>query len=226
MALFRLFRKKKAPRTLCAPASAASNIAQPEDHDDLLLLAQAARHLEIMRDSANLIQTTVSPGTFFGRYRTLVHEAQIVLHLCGNHEITVATKNLLHLFEKNRTLFIRAFLDRCYENKKLHFVKDEIMQYRGEMPQKCYAYFLSLLHRHEFETDMKKYIFCSVAFHEGGKTYYYLSDDKNLRIGDFVIVPVGKYNEEKTGRITEIKVYQGSHAPVPADHLKHIIGLA
>lgn len=67
------------------------------------------------------------------------------------------------------------------------------------------------------------YVFCSVVFSEGGKAYYYLSDNRNLRCGDHVIVPVGKYNEEKTGRIVKIEVYQGNTDPVPVDRLKYII---
>lgn len=37
-------------------------------------------------------------------------------------------------------------------------------------------------------------IFCSVIFDDGYKSYYYLTDDDSIEVGDFVIVPAGKDN--------------------------------
>ena len=39
-----------------------------------------------------------------------------------------------------------------------------------------------------------EYIFCSVIFDKGCKSYYYLTDDDSIEIGDFVLVPAGKDN--------------------------------
>ena len=38
--------------------------------------------------------------------------------------------------------------------------------------------------------------FCSVTFDEGYKSYYYLTEDDSIEIGDFVLVPAGKDNHE------------------------------
>ena len=44
--------------------------------------------------------------------------------------------------------------------------------------------------------DSTKYIYLSVEFSDGGKTYYYRTDDDTIQCGDFVIVPVGSYDEK------------------------------
>ena len=71
--------------------------------------------------------------------------------------------------------------------------------------------------------DFHEYIFCSVVFSEGGKAYYYLSDDQNIQPGNYVTVPVGRQNEENTARVVKVEVFQGNNAPVPVDCLKYII---
>lgn len=61
-----------------------------------------------------------------------------------------------------------------------------------------------------------EYIFCSVTFDEGYKSYYYLTEDDSIEIGDFMLVPAGKDNHEavvddleemKSGDIDEIGRY-------------------
>ena len=39
-------------------------------------------------------------------------------------------------------------------------------------------------------------IYCSVEFEDGYKSYYYISDDDTIEVGDFVLVPAGKDNHE------------------------------
>ncbi len=43
------------------------------------------------------------------------------------------------------------------------------------------------------------YQFCKVQFKDGGNPYAYLTGGLPLAVGDFVVVPVGKRNAEKTG---------------------------
>ena len=94
---------------------------------------------------------------------------------------------------------------------------------KDQMPAESFAYFEELLEGCMDEDDLDEYIFCSVAFNEGGKSYYYLSDDEDIRCGDYVTVPVGKRNEENTGRVVKIEIFKGNNAPIPVDSLKYII---
>lgn len=58
-------------------------------------------------------------------------------------------------------------------------------------------------------------IFCSVAFEEGSKSYYYLTDDDSIEIGDSVIVPAGKDNHEATVEVVNIEYFSKENAPLP-----------
>lgn len=67
------------------------------------------------------------------------------------------------------------------------------------------------------------YIFCSVEFDEGSKSYYYLTEDDSLSIGDFVFVPVGKDGHTAIVEIVNIEYFPEDKAPFPLDKVKRII---
>ena len=72
--------------------------------------------------------------------------------------------------------------------------------------------------RHQSE-----YIFCSVTFDEGYKSYYYLTNDDSIEVGDFVIVPAGKDNHEAVVEVVNIEYFNDENAPLPAEKTKRII---
>ncbi|MEG2686583.1 MAG: hypothetical protein RR954_05615 [Christensenellaceae bacterium] len=67
------------------------------------------------------------------------------------------------------------------------------------------------------------YIFCSVEFEDCGKSYYYLTNDDTLIVGDLVVVPVG--NKERTSivEIVDIEYFSENNVPFPLDEVKHIL---
>lgn len=67
------------------------------------------------------------------------------------------------------------------------------------------------------------YIFCSVEFEDGGKSYYYLTDDDTLQVGDSVFVPVGKDGRTAIVEIVNIEYFTEDDAPFPLDKIKTII---
>lgn len=67
------------------------------------------------------------------------------------------------------------------------------------------------------------YIFCSIIFEEGFKSYYYLTEDDNIEIGNFVFVPVGKDNNEVVVEVIKIEYFNKDNAPLPIEKTKHII---
>lgn len=67
------------------------------------------------------------------------------------------------------------------------------------------------------------YIFCSVSFEEDGKTYYYIAEDDEISVGDFVIVPVGKENHESFAKVENIEYFGEDNIPFPLDRTKKII---
>lgn len=68
-----------------------------------------------------------------------------------------------------------------------------------------------------------EYIFCSVTFDEGYKSYYYLTNDDSIEVGDFVIVPAGKENHEAVVEVVNIEYFNDENAPLPAEKTKRII---
>ena len=40
----------------------------------------------------------------------------------------------------------------------------------------------------------EEYIYCSVKFENGYKSYYYIADNDNIEMGDYVVVPAGRDN--------------------------------
>lgn len=68
------------------------------------------------------------------------------------------------------------------------------------------------------------FIFCSVEFNEGGKSYYYLTEDDTLYVGDLVLVPVGKEGRTAIVEIVNIEYFPEDKVPFPLDKAKSIIG--
>ena len=68
-----------------------------------------------------------------------------------------------------------------------------------------------------------EYIFCSVTFDEGYKSYYYLTEDDSIEIGDFVLVPAGKDNHEAVVEVVNIEYLSEENVPLPIEKTKRII---
>ena len=223
MGLFDFFKKRQKASKLSPVDPNAGYGEYPADWPMPLKIAQASQHFQIMRDSVELINKTVYPKTYFSRYETAVREAEIVIKLCKHHELGRLAAQTLDLLISGRVEITNDFLDRCDAADKLPFIRDDLIAMREQMPQACFAYFEELLDLHTDEDDLDEYIFCSVVFSEGGKSYFYLSDDEDIRCGDYVTVPVGRRNEESTGRVVEVEIFKGQDAPIPVDNLKYII---
>ena len=67
------------------------------------------------------------------------------------------------------------------------------------------------------------YIYCSVTFDEGEKSYYYITDDDTIEIGDLVIVPAGKDNHEAIVEVVDIEYFDTNDVPLPVEKTKRII---
>lgn len=66
------------------------------------------------------------------------------------------------------------------------------------------------------------HIFYSVEFEAGGKSYYYLSENNTLEIGDLVWVPVGNSDRHTIVKIVNIEYFQEDKIPFPLDKVKYI----
>ena len=75
----------------------------------------------------------------------------------------------------------------------------------------------------EKSTSGGYYQFCKVQFKDGGSPYAYLTGGLPLAVDDFVVVPVGKQNAEKTGRVTDVFVCSAQDAPYPPEKAKFVL---
>lgn len=67
------------------------------------------------------------------------------------------------------------------------------------------------------------YIFLSVEFYSGGKSYYYLTDDEKISIGDSVVVPAGEDNRRTVAKVVNIEYYSKFNAPWPMEKTKRVL---
>lgn len=57
----------------------------------------------------------------------------------------------------------------------------------------------------------------------GYKSYYYISDDDSIEVGDFVLVPYGKDNHTVVVEVVNIEYFSEKESPLPIEKTKHII---
>lgn len=67
------------------------------------------------------------------------------------------------------------------------------------------------------------YIYCSVEFDEGYKSYYYITDDDSIEVGDYVIVPAGKDSHHAVAEVVNIEYFPEDDVPLPVEKTKRII---
>lgn len=67
------------------------------------------------------------------------------------------------------------------------------------------------------------YIYCSVEFDGGYKSYYYIADEDDIEVGDYVEVPVGKDNHLSVAEVVKVEYFPEEYVPLPLDRTKHII---
>jgi hypothetical protein len=69
----------------------------------------------------------------------------------------------------------------------------------------------------------RDYIYCSVEFEEGCKSYYYIADEDDISVGDDVIVPAGWDNHQAAARVVKVEYFAEEDVPFPLERTKHII---
>ena len=55
-----------------------------------------------------------------------------------------------------------------------------------------------------------------------GWTYWYISDDESVKVGDKVVAPLGRHNNVQTGVVRFMKFTDEEHAPFPLHLTKRI----
>ena len=88
----------------------------PKNWSKELKLAQATRHFEIMKDSVEMVENTLSEDTFRNRYESALTEARIVVNLCGRKGLGIRANRVLKYLTKEKEQIINEFVLRCQES--------------------------------------------------------------------------------------------------------------
>ena len=67
------------------------------------------------------------------------------------------------------------------------------------------------------------YIFCSVKFEEDGKSYFYLTEDDTIAVGDLVLVSVGSHDRPAKAKVMDVEYFSEEGVPFPLEKVKHIL---
>ncbi len=68
-----------------------------------------------------------------------------------------------------------------------------------------------------------QYIYCSIDFGSGKKTYYYRTEDDDIAEGDLFFVPVGPDNHEAVALVDKVEYFYKEDVPFPLEKTKFII---
>ena len=113
MGIFSLFKSAKSKR----------------EHEVANLVMSGYRHVQVGRESLDLIRKTTNPRTFFGRYEDLVYSLRSLGQ--STNEIESDTfKSQLQI----------EFIDRLVEEGKLNLLLDELDKYREHMTEDSLEY--------------------------------------------------------------------------------------
>ncbi len=67
------------------------------------------------------------------------------------------------------------------------------------------------------------YRYCRIHLDSIGQDFYYRTEDETLRTGDFVAVPFGRENRERTGLLMSVTLCTAADAPYPPEKTKEIL---
>lgn len=110
--------------------------------------------------------------------------------------------------------------NRHYMPRDWHNVMYHIEEY-----MRTFGFFGSIFAQSIYEHGVHEgeYIYCSIIFEENARSYYYVTDDDSIRIGDYVLVPIGHDNKEVEGVVENITYHYRGSVPYPYESCKHII---
>lgn len=94
------------------------------------------------------------------------------------------------------------------------------IQYIFDYNQASYIFNANYFLQEDYQED--KYMYCLVEVEEASKLLWYRTDIESLRVNDVVLVPFGKSNETRIGKIVRIRFYDYDDVPFPVHKTKEI----
>ena len=197
--MFRLFRRRK------------NNKSPTKFNSDAQLCLTSIEAL------IEILQTTDIPTRFFKSYDNSLELCSLISVMNMDDSQIEHLDKLRKFLIDNRSTLICSFIDRISSSGAWIYHKDDMISYRDCMPGKCYDYFLQ-----SSGILYDQYIYCSVTFGDE-RLYSYICEFEEIDVGDIVVVPTGKNNEEKIATVVDVSVYRYDEVPYPLNKTKIII---
>lgn len=124
-------------------------------------------------------------------------------------------RELLKIISRQREVLILSFIRFWSQTGNMRALK-KLMNYSQKLSYSLRSYLKHELLRWDI------YMYCSVRFPASSRTYYYISDDSTLCVGDAVSVPVGDDNILTPAEIVKIERYTYDNVPLPLCETKKI----
>ncbi len=147
------------------------------------------------------------------------NEAEFFIRYIGRRTITAMQKDyaneLLKIIVRQREVLILSFIRFWSQTGNVRALKG-LLRHLDEL-----SYSLQASLKHEL-VAWEIYTYCSVRFQNSNRTYYYISDDETLCIGDTVLVPTGENNTLTPAEIVKITRHTYETVPLPLSATKKI----
>lgn len=179
----------------------------------------ADQYVGIIEDSLRLMNDTLNPDTFMGRYKLATSDACKIRDIKGIKINGVPIKKLYEWLSGDKEKIHRDFIDRLFAKGEEDRFVFQMFEAGGYLSEDNKQYFVKKL-------KGKKYHFCQVIFTEGGREYTYVAKDRTIQAGDMVSVPTGNgyVNESKLAKVVATKDIALEQLQFPVEKLRCVEG--
>lgn len=195
------------------------------------LLIQYSTYVEINRNAHSVIvRSTVGEMRFEKRLSIPEGVGELLEDIEGAIEMceTVDSSEMQFTEEDNHCCVELQYYKGESINIKAKYIKQAMPKWWDDVVETINN-FLSFYSQQESIVPPKKefeegmLIYCSCSFEESSKTYYYRTSDKSIEEGDYVVVPVGSNNNEKTVYVEKVEYFKPDEVPLPIEKTKEIL---
>ncbi len=180
-------------------------------------LFQAEELFTVLDERLDRIDGTADPDEFFSSYKTAVELCGKILSFKLGDKYDAPILEILHGLFADKTERTNAFLKRCSRSGVLSYSVDKIISHKDDMTEESYSLFAEMTGINEL-----LYTYVSVSF-GGEKPYHYICEYPDVKVGDEVIVPVGKEELEKYATVVSVESCTYDNAPYPVSKAKKVI---
>ena len=186
------------------------------------------KQLKVYRQTFKKLRTTNDVDEFFNNYARWLDSMYFIKDQISYKDRKKWYREYPEIFEFDSSNVMRSKLQIAFL-RRISVLKDDVeiiaslYRYRKYFADGVTEYCENNIGKFPVLPDSGQLIFCSVSFNYSEKTYYYLTDDIKLRVGDEVMVPAGNYNKFSVGTVRKVEYFYPENAPYPLEKIKSII---